>query len=204
MRTLIVFNHPYGGSYCNAILKKVQQGLHKGGHEIDLIHLDSDDFDPVMRAKDLKAFVIAAKQPQDSYDLLDDKVKEYKERLYLADHLVFIFPIWWELMPALTKGFIDKLIFPGIAYDYNDKGNRMIGKLKKLKGVTMLTTMNTPRFFYWSLFGNAIKKAMLMGTFWKIGVPNRNWISLNYVKFCSQQKREKWLENIEAHFKALN
>ncbi|WP_089153689.1 NAD(P)H-dependent oxidoreductase [Photobacterium proteolyticum] len=46
-----------------------------------------------------------------------------------ADHIVFIFTIWWELMPALTKGFIDKLIFPGIAYDYNSKGARMYCKL---------------------------------------------------------------------------
>lgn len=204
MRVLVVFNHPYEGSYCNAILKKTLEGLKQGGHTIDLIHLDNDEFDPVTRAKDLKAFVLAAKQADEAFEMLDEQVKNYKKRLEAAEHLVFIFPIWWELMPALTKGFIDKLIFPGIAYDYNQKGNRMISRLKGLKGVSMITTMNTPKVFYRLLFGNAIRKAMLLGTFWKIGVPNRKWISLNYVKFCSQKKREKWLDQIEVHFRELS
>ena len=203
MRVLVVFNHPYEKSYCNAILESVKAGLAKGNHELDLIHLDQDEFDPVMRAKDLKAFVMAAKDLDASLNLVDSKVLDYKNRLELADHLVFIFPIWWELMPALTKGFIDKVIFPGIAYDYNEKGNRLISKLKRLKGVTLVSTMNTPKVLYWSIFGNAIKKALLLGTFWKIGVPNRKWINLSSVKSVSQEKRAQWLSDIELRFQRL-
>jgi putative NADPH-quinone reductase len=203
MKVLVVFNHPYEKSYCNAILESVKSGLKKGNHQLDLIHLDKDNFDPVMKAKDLKAFVLASTAPEASHNLLDDQVKQYKLRLEQADHLVFIFPIWWELMPALTKGFIDKLIFPGIAYDYNAKGNWMINRLTNLKGVTMITTMNTPKIAYWMIFGNAIKKALMLGTFWKVGIKNRKWISLNYVKFCSQKKREQWLMKIEAKFITL-
>lgn len=200
MRVLIVFNHPYEGSFCNSILEKVKSGLDEANHDIDVIHLDQDNFDPVMRAKDLKAFALARSEPEQSSALLDPQVKEYQQRIEQADHIVFIFPIWWELMPALTKGFIDKLIFPGIAYDYNETGTRMYSKLKHLKGVTMITTMNTPSLAYRLLFGNAIKKAILMGTFWKIGIKNRNWINLTYVKFTSDKKRTRWLNNIENHF----
>lgn len=203
MRVLVVFNHPYDGSYCNAILESVKKGLVKGNHELDLIHLDKDGFDPVMRSKDLKAFVTAAKDLEASHKLLDPKVLEYKERIKQADHLVFIFPIWWELMPALTKGFIDKVVFPGIFYDFNAKNNRMINRMKNIKGLTMITTMNTPKLAYSLVFGNAIKKAMLLGTFWKIGVKNRKWISLNYVKSVKPEKRVKWLKNIESKFEKL-
>lgn len=199
MKVLIVFNHPYEKSYCNAILDSVSRGLQQANHEVDLIHLDKDEFDPVMRAKDLKAFVTGSNNPDKSYKLLDAQVKDYKIRLEEAEHLIFIFPIWWELMPALTKGFIDKLIFPGIAYDFNAKGNRMIKKLN-LRGVTMITTMNTPKFLYRMIFGNAIKKAMLLGTFWKMGYKNRKWINLNMVKFVSDEKRKLWLTNIEKQF----
>lgn len=199
MKVLIVFNHPYPKSYCNAILEAVNRGLHIANHEVDLIHLDNDEFDPVMRTKDLKAFITGSKNPDESYKLLDPQVKDYKNRLEKADHLIFIFPIWWEVMPALTKGFIDKLIFPGIAYDFNEKGNRMIKKLN-LRGVTMITTMNTPKIFYRIFFGNAIKKALLLGTFWKMGYKNRKWVNLNMVKFTSDEKRRTWLANIEKKF----
>ena len=57
MRIAIIFNHPYAKSYCNAILTSVTKGLQKSNHEIDLFHLDKDNFNPVMTSEDLKAFV---------------------------------------------------------------------------------------------------------------------------------------------------
>lgn len=197
MKVVIVFNHPYDGSFCNAILQSVSNGLAKGNHQIDIIHLDKDNFNPVMTAGDLKGF--RDKKP------IDPQVIEYSNRIKEAHHLVLIFPIWWELMPAMTKGFIDKVIFPGVAYDYTNVNNtRMKPLWNNLKGVTMITTMNTPNYLYWLLFGNAIKKAMILGTFWKIGFKNRKWISFNQVKAVSVDKRKKWLTELEHKFATLN
>ena len=196
MKVVIVFNHPYEGSFCNAILNSVMTGLKNQHHEIDLIHLDKEEFNPVMTAEDLKAFV--NRKP------VDPRVIDFKDRLANVDHLIFIFPIWWELMPAMTKGFIDKVIFPGVAYEYNQKGTLMKPLFKNLKSVTMITTMNTPGLLYRILFGNAIKKAMLTGTFWKIGYKNRKWISLNLVKMVSDKKRKYWLKKLENRFSQLN
>lgn len=191
MNVTIVFNHPYEGSYCNAILNAVTAGLQKANHQVDLIHLDKDGFNPVMTAQDLQGFV--DRKP------VDPKVIEYKRRLDQADHLIFIFPIWWELMPAMTKGFIDKVIFPGVAYDYKSNGF-MQRKFLNVKSVTLITTMNTPSLIYRFVFGNAIKRAFFTGTFWKTGYKNRKWISLNMVKMVSDERRKKWLTNLENRF----
>ncbi len=197
MKIVIVFNHPYEGSFCNAILQSVTNGLTKANHQIDLINLDKDNFNPIMTSADLKAF--RDKKP------IDPKVIEYKQRLDNADHLIFIFPIWWELMPALTKGFVDKVIFPGLAYDYKNTSNTLMKPLwTNLKSVTMITTMNTPGFLYNLIFGNPIKKALLLGTFWKIGYKNRKWISFNRVKMVSQEKRVKWLVGLENKFASFH
>ncbi len=194
MKTVVVFNHPYEGSFCNAILSSVTRGLKNGNHKIDLIHLDKEGFNPVMSAEDLKGF----KERR----AVDPKVWEYKERIKEAEHLILIFPIWWELMPAMTKGFIDKVIFPGVAYNYTQKGF-MKRNFLKLNGITLITTMNSASFFYRILFGNAIKKTVLLGTFWKTGYKNRKWINLSMVKFVSDKKRKKWLLRIEKHFENL-
>ncbi|MBS1746455.1 MAG: NAD(P)H-dependent oxidoreductase [Bacteroidetes bacterium] len=204
MKVVIVFNHPYKNSFCNAVLQSVQIGLQQAGHTIDIMHLDDDNFDPVMRAKDLEAFVKSKYEAQHSYDRLDKQVLDYKQRLEAADHLIFIFPVWWELMPALTKGFIDKVIFPGVAYEYaNTKGTKMVSRVKNIKGLTVITTMNTPSILYRLVFGNAVKKAIFTGTFWKLGFPKRKWISLNMVKFVSDAKRKKWLIKLERDFARL-
>lgn len=190
MKVVIVFNHPYEGSYCNAILNSVICGLQQAKHETDIINLDKDGFNPVMTAQDLKAF-------RDK-KAIDPKVIEYKQRLEKADHVIFIFPIWWELMPAMMKGFIDKVIFPGVAYDYiNDSNTRMKPLLTNIKGVTVITTMNTPKILYRIIFGNPIQKALMIGTFWKLGYKNRKWISFNMVKQVSIEKRKLWLSKLE-------
>jgi len=150
-----------------------------------------------MTAADLKAF--RDKSP------VDPQVKAYAERLSRADHLVFIFPIWWELMPALTKGFVDKVIFPGVAYDYTNADNtRMRPLWDRLKGVSVLTTMNTPGWLYWLVFGNAIYKAIVLGTFWKIGYRNVKWTGFDRVKAVTREKRERWLTQLEGRFAALS
>ncbi|MFL9485292.1 NAD(P)H-dependent oxidoreductase [Chitinophagaceae bacterium LWZ2-11] len=197
MKTAIIFNHPYSGSYCNAILESVIRGLQKAGHTIDVLHLDNEGFNPVMTAADLKGFVESK--------AVDPKVLEYQQRLQDAGHLIFIFPIWWELMPAMTKGFIDKVIYPGIAYNNDRSGRipRMVKAFEKVKGVTVITTMNTPSIMYRLLFGNAIKKALFTGTLWKTGYKNRKWISFNMVKFVSDKKRKKWLIGLEQKFARL-
>ena len=56
MKVVIVFNHPYEGSYCNAILNSVTRGLQQANHEVDIINLDKEGFNPVMTSLDLKAF----------------------------------------------------------------------------------------------------------------------------------------------------
>ncbi len=204
MRVLVVFNHPYDRSFCAAIREAALEGLRAAGHDCDVVHLDEDAFDPVMRAKDLRAFVMAHENPQAALQLVDPLVADYGRRLEQAEHAVFIFPIWWELMPALMKGFVDKVIFPGIAYEQTDRrGSGMTTRLSKLRGVTVITTMNTPALIYRLLFGNAIGKALLLGTFWKIGVKNRKWISLTNVKSRTQEQRRIWLGEIENRMRLL-
>ena len=192
MNVVIVFNHPYEGSYCNAILESVTKGLQRGQHEVDLIHLDNDGFNPVMSKADLKAFV--------EHKPVDPQVIDYNKRLEIADHLIFIFPIWWDLMPAMTKGFIDRVLYPGVVYEHHPRGFGLIPLLKNLKGVTMITTMNKPKIMYSLLIGNLIRKALLRSVFKTMGYKNLTWISYNMVKSVNHEKRVNWLSKLEARF----
>lgn len=196
MKVAIVFNHPYERSYNNAILSSVTKGLQKANHEVDLMHLDNDGFNPAMSKADLKAFV--------EHKPIDPQVIDYNKRLEKADHLIFIFPIWWDLMPAMTKGFIDRVLCPGIVYDHHPRGFGLVPLLVTLKGVTIITTMNKPRIMYSLLIGNLIKKAMLKSVFKTMGYKNLNWINFASVKSVSQKKRENWLVSLENKFSKFN
>ena len=198
MKTLIVYYHPYEGSYCHAILEAVKVGLKKGGHPHKTIDLLRDAFDPVMHEKDLKAFVVYGRTGDITQSDVDPLVLHYKKKLEWAERIVMIFPIWWMNVPAMMKGFIDKVIFPGVAY--NMEGAEMVSRLHSFKQVTIISTMNTPADIYRDQFNNSLEGSLVKGTFNQIGIHDVEWISINMVKQSGREKREVWLEEIEERF----
>lgn len=184
-KTLIVTCHPYDGSFCHALMESVSKGAVDAGNAVEVINLEADHFDPVMHSADLIGFLKHQSQ--------DEQAQAYIEKVRSADHLVLIFPIWWELMPAMMKGFIDKVVFPGETFDYTHGGMGMRPLLPSLKSTTIITTMNTPKALYRWVFGNAIQRALVRGTLKKMGLRHVQWFSCNMVKGSSDKRRQAWL-----------
>ena len=201
MKTLIVYYHPYDGSYCNAILKAVEEGLKRGGHPHKTIDLLRDAFDPVMHAKDLQAFVEYGHSGDITQSDVDPLILHYKKKLEWAERIVMIFPIWWMSTPAMMKGFIDKVIFPGVAY--NMDGPQLVTCLHGLRQVTIITTMNTPADIYRDKFNNSLEGSLIKGTFNQIGIHDVQWISINMVKQSGPEMRKLWLEERKHPMKCI-
>lgn len=171
MNTLVILAHPYAKSYCHALYQRVVLELENAGHVVDRLHLDAEDFDPIMRGPDLAVYARGQSA--------DPKVAAYQARIAAAQQVVFIFPIWWEVMPALLKGFIDKVFTKGWAYEPARLG--MTGHLTHIQRAVVITTMNTPRWAYRWLYGNAVQRALVRGTLRKCGVRRVKWVPLSPV-----------------------
>ncbi|MGO4185257.1 NAD(P)H-dependent oxidoreductase [Paenibacillus sp. MCAF9] len=205
MKVLIIFDHPYTAtaseniphqrSFSAALLGSVTKGLHTGGHQIDLIDLHADEFNPVMSAKELAAW----RQKK----TLDPLVNDYQQRMFESDHIIFIFPIWWESMPAMTKGFLDKVFSKGIIYEEPKPSRPFVNKLNKLKGVSLLTVMATPGFIYRWIFGNPITKIIFRGTFRKMGFHKLKWFNYAGMDNRPLEARTSILAKTEKRFAAL-
>lgn len=191
MHTLVILAHPYAKSYCHALYERVVQTLEQAGHTVDRLHLDQEGFDPVMRSVDLAVY--------SKGQSADPAVPTYQARIDAAQQLVFIFPIWWEVMPALLKGFIDKVFTKGWAYEPAKLGVK--GHLGHIQRAVIVTTMNTPRAYRW-LYGNAVQRALVRGTLRKCGVRNVEWVALAPVSHVTDDKRKAWLNKVGALFVA--
>lgn len=174
MKAVIIFDHPYGTeasenephnrSFSAAIYKKVKETIEKKGGEVDLIDLRADNFNPVMTKEDLLAWR--------TKPFTDNQTDDYFQRLINADKIIFIFPIWWESMPASTKGFLDKVLAKGRV-----KSGDLAKLQKKNPEVYVLTVSGTPTIIYRMWYGNPIVKIMKRGTFKKIGLKKFRWIN---------------------------
>ena len=106
MKTLIIYTHPSPTGFNAAILKEVQSNLSKK-HEVKTLDLYAENFDPILRFD----------QEHRRRDLhKDPEMAKYRDLITWADQLIFIFPIWWSSMPAILKGFIDRVFAADFAY----------------------------------------------------------------------------------------
>lgn len=195
MKTVIIFDHPYTAtagdnvphhrSFLAALLKQVTAQLHQENNAIDLIDLHADGFNPVMSADDLSNW--RRGQP------IDPQVADYQQRLLAADRIIFMFPVWWEVMPAMTKGFLDKVYAKGQLY----QADNMQTKLTKQPQVDIITTMSTPNWAYRLLFGAPLAKLLFRGTFLKTRLWHFKWHNFAQVEKKSLAQRQQVLRTFK-------
>ena len=108
--TTIIFSHPWEGSFNRAILDVVIDTLRQQKRQYQLIDLVADGFNPTMTANDLAGY--------NRGETADPLVAKYGEMLQGTDRLIVIFPIWWGMMPAIFKGFLDKVFYHFLTASY--------------------------------------------------------------------------------------
>ena len=207
MRILLVLDHPYTldsadnvphrRSFSAAVAAAAISGAVDAGHDVDLVDLAADRFNPAMTREDLLAWRRSG--------AIDPVVLDYQRRLLDADHLVFVFPVWWEAMPAATKGFLDRVLTKGVVFEElpDVEGNPFRNKLTRLTGVSVLTVMTTPDKAYRWWYRDPTTKILFKGTFGKIGVKNLRWINYPSVTKKTEEQRRQMLRNTRHHFATL-
>ena len=207
MRVLVVLDHPYTiasadnvphqRSFSAAVAAAAIRGARSVGHEVDLIDLAADGFQPAMSREDLAAW----RQGR----TIDPLVADYQQRLLAAGHLAFVFPVWWEAMPAATKGFLDRVLTKGVVYEElpGVKGNPFRNRMPNLGGVSVLSVMTTPDKAYRWWYRDPLTKILFKGTFAKIGIRNLRWTNYASVTSKTLEQRDRMLQRTEHDFAAL-
>ncbi len=133
---LIIYAHPNPKSFNHAILDTVKDALSRAGKEVSVRDLNAINFNPVLSADDLAGMMQGK---------ITAEVKAEQEFVGLADIIVVIYPLWWSGMPAILKGYIDRVFTEGFAY-------RIVGPdlegLLKGKKVLLITTTGAPQEMY--------------------------------------------------------
>ncbi|WP_393965700.1 NAD(P)H-dependent oxidoreductase [Exiguobacterium sp. S22-S28] len=185
----IVYAHPWEGSYNHAILTAITKDLREKNQEFQVIDLYKDGFNPVYSAEELKLF----SQGETTYPL----VKEYQQQLNKTTELIFVFPIWWFDLPAILKGFIDKVMLFGFGYLEDEEGN-LTGLLTHITKTTIVTTSTAEQNFLENEGGNAIQGVFINRTLADIGIKNdlTKWIHFSRVNLTTDGDRKQFLDEI--------
>lgn len=191
MKSLIILAHPYDKSFNHFILDEVVKIL-KTHKEVKIIDLYKDGFDPVLSQEDLRVYM----QGKTS----DAKVYAYQRDLLECDELVLIFPIWWYEAPAIMKGFFDKVLLTGFAFDEID--NKLVGKLSHIKRLTVLTTSEVLTDFMRHEVGNPIETSLINTTLKVCGIENDTlWLNCEKIASGTLNDRDTYLKGVIERFR---
>ncbi len=197
MRFLILFSHPDQQSYSAALLKTVKNSLIKNGHQVKIIDLYEENFDPVLNIKEWNSYLENTEK-----NILN--LKKHIEFLKWAEGLIFIFPTWMYGPPAIMKGWLERVWLPKVAFEISSgKQNIPIGKLKNISRFCVVTTSGSPRWWLWFI-GNPGKSMLFKG--YKI-LFNRyckyKWLQLYDMNHTNSSDRENFLTKVSNYFSSI-
>lgn len=184
-RIAIIQGHPDSTvrHFCHALADEYAKGAEDGGHDIMRIEVATLDF-PLLRTKQ----DFEKGQPPDA-------IKRAQDVVSWADHLVIIYPLWLGSMPALLKAFLEQLLRPGFAFEYQKAGG-MAKKLLTGKSARIVVTMGMPAFVYrWVFFAHSLK-SLKRNTLWFCGVGPVKSTLIGSIEGLSERQRDGWLDEM--------
>ena len=154
MRVLVVYCHPVPDSFCAALRDAVLATLRARGDEVRLIDLYAERFDPVMSCEERRDY--NDKAPA------DPALAAHIAQLKWAEAMLFVYPTWWYGLPAMLKGWIDRVWALDVAFAMPADGGAIVPLMRHIRKIGIVTTCGAP--FWWSfIVGQPGRRTILRG-----------------------------------------
>jgi putative NADPH-quinone reductase len=189
MKISVILAHPDEKSFNHAIAQTVVKQLENNGHSVRSHDLYEENFDPLLVAKEIA---------DDA--LLPQVIKEHCEEIAEADGIIIVHPNWWGQPPAILKGWIDRVVRPGVAYEFleGDSGEGVPKGLLKARAAIVFNSSNTDQEREINVFGDPLETIWKNCVFGLCGIPVFYRRTFSVVITSSEAQRKHWLNEVEA------
>jgi putative NADPH-quinone reductase len=189
MRISLILAHPDPASFNHAIAGATRRELSRLGHVVVVHDLYGEGFDPVLPAGEIPS---AADLPP--------AIRRHCDETAAADGLILVHPNWWGQPPAILKGWVDRVLRPGVAYRFleGDNGEGVPAGLLRARIAVVFNTANTPEARELSAFGDPLERLWKDCIFGLCGVPVFHRRTFSVVVTSSAEQRQDWLDEVRA------
>ena len=136
MNALVVYCHPVEGSFCSAMRDAAIRGLQHAGHNVSVIDLAAESFSPVMPAHELQTYIAMDEE-------VPAPMQRHVRELRRAEILVFVYPTWWSGLPAQLKGWLERVMLPGVAFRLSPN-QKVRPALTHMRHIVVISTFGSP------------------------------------------------------------
>ena len=195
MRIQVIHCHPLTDSYSHALFQVIVSALTQCGHDVAATDLYREGFEPAMSPEERRSYYPGP--------YIDAAVSSYVETLRRIEGIVFCFPHWWFSMPAVLKGYFDRVWAPGTAFVY-DKDGQLEPNLRHIRFLAVVTSFGSPWWYVRlvaanpgrKVFRHAIEPLCARGL-------TRWWMALHGMDKASDEKRTAFLTEVRERFRRL-
>ena len=187
MKVSVILAHPNIGSFNHAIATIAVATLKQKGHTVNFHDLYAEEFDPILPGSEI---------PKDAD--VTPEIGKHCQEIEEAEGIIIIHPNWWGQPPAILKGWVDRVIRPGTAYEFldGDKGEGIPNGLLKAKSAVVFNTSNTKTERELAEFGDPLETIWRNCIFRLCGVEGFYRQTFNIVVTSSKEQRQEWLQEV--------
>ena len=187
MKVLVVLGHPNKESFNHAIADAALAKLRKNKHNVIYHDLYAEKFDPILLSEEI---------PKEAK--LDPLIEKHCKEIKDADGIIIVHPNWWGQPPAILKGYIDRVIRAGVAYEFleGDSGEGVPNGLLKAKIALVFNTANTSKEREMNIFGDPLETIWKNCIFDLCGVKNFYRKMYRIIVTSTKEERKLWLEDV--------
>lgn len=139
MNALVVIAHPSRDSFCHVAAERAVDGLITAGHEVERIDLYAEGFRAAMSRDERIAY-------ETDDPIIDPQVEAHAALLKQAQILVFVYPTWWSGLPAMLKGWLERVMVPGVGFTFDESSGKVRPGLGQVRRIVGISTYGSPRF----------------------------------------------------------
>ncbi|MBN2400767.1 MAG: NAD(P)H-dependent oxidoreductase [Spirochaetes bacterium] len=189
MNISVILAHPNRKSFNHAIAETVASTLNSNGHSVFFHDLYSEKFDPLLPFEEI---------PDNAP--LPELIRKHCSEISTAHGIVIIHPNWWGQPPAILKGWIDRVIRPGIAYEFleGDSGEGVPNGLLNAKTAIVFNTSNTPSQREQNIFSDPLETIWKNCIFGLCGITSFHRRMFNVIITSTKEERSKWLKQVKS------
>lgn len=197
MHALVIIAHPCPESFTHAAAARAEAGLRRAGHEVTVLDLYALGFTAAMSREERIAYHSACA-------ICDPVVEEHARLLQRSQILVFVYPTWWSGLPAILKGWMERVMVPGVGFTYDPSTHRIGPNMQHIRRIVGVSTYGSPKRYVKLVNDNGrrvITRALRMSCGHR--PPPRTWLGLYGMDTTTDAERGRFLDRVETDLATL-
>jgi putative NADPH-quinone reductase len=195
MRVVVVVAHPDPDSFNHAIASTATASLTRAGHVVTVLDLYAEEFRAAMSHDEQLAY-------HSDRPLLDPMAERHAGIIKRAEALVFVYPTWWSTVPAILKGWLERVMVPGVGFVFDER-QRVRRGLTDVRRVVGISTYGATRLYVKVLNDNGRRTLMRALRLNTALVTRRSWLALYEVDNCSLAQRQAFPKRVDQKMRSL-